>query len=126
MDGIVKQHRRAIFTVPGEMGQERCWGKEVHEIADRRLASCALNTAREFLKARRLNGQEFVEQEGIHVYGPFPSPEMVEAMASAEAMAATPTERNQMTLERAESPSAFSHYLLNASFLVARKGAPKE
>ena len=87
MSVTVKVHRRAMFTVPGEMGQERCWDTEIHQIVDRRLARCALDTAREFLKARRLNGQEFIEREGIHVYGPFPTTQMLAVMASPEAMA---------------------------------------
>lgn len=126
MNAIAKEHRRAIFTVPGDMGRESCWDTEIHQILDGHLSAAMLQGAKQFLRTRALEGDAFVANEGIHVYGPFPSPVMLEAMVSNEVMRVTPTERDQMITERANSTSAFSHYLLNASFLVARKGAPKE
>jgi len=118
--------RRGILTVPGEMS-ERCWGKRIPEIQDKHLRDALLGVAREFIRKRKLEGDEFVERDDIHIYGPFPSMVMLEAMLDSESMAITAAEHNQIVRERGESPDAFAHYLLNANFMVRGESpAPKE
>lgn len=114
------QERRAIITVPAELA-EVCEGKRIAEVNDRHLRRIFLDNAREWIRVKRLEGEEFIEKYDIHVYGPFPSAARLEAMLSSEHMAITPKERDQITLEKGQ----FNHYLLNAGFHVARKGAQK-
>lgn len=114
------QERRAIITVPSELA-EVCEGKRIPEVNSSHLRRVFLDNAREWIRVKRLEGEEFIEKEDIHVYGPFPSVVMLEAMLSSEHMTITPKERDEITLEKGQ----FNHYLLNAAFHVARKGAQK-
>ena len=107
-----------------EMAQEPCWPKRLPEIADPRLSRELHSAASSWLALRTKEGEQYVTRDDIHVYGPFPSMVMLEAMLTNEAMSIGPREREQITLDRADE-EAFAHYLLNANFLVARKGVPE-
>ena len=114
------QERRAILTVPAELA-ETCEGKRIPEVGSRHLQQFLLATAQKWIEVKRLEGEEFIGKHDIHVYGPFPSAAMLEAMLSSEHMMITLKGRDEITLEK----GAFNHYLLNAAFHVTRKGAQK-
>ena len=104
------------------MAQE-CWPKRLREVADP-LGRELWQAASSWLALRTKDGDEFVARDDIHVYGPFPSMLMLEAMLTNEAMAIGPREQEQITLDRADA-NVFAHYLLNANFIVARKSVPE-
>lgn len=111
-----KVERRGIVSVPSEMG-ESCWHTRVDDIAGSHLRRTIKDAAQEFVRVKRTEGEELVDADDIHVYGPFPTPRMIEAMLSKEAMLSG--EQAQTCLDSDPDPQAFSHYLLNANFIAA-------
>ena len=117
--------RRGILTVPGELARESCWGTRIPDVGHKALRRALATVAREFIEVRAKQGEEFVDTDDVHVYGPFPSPAMLMPMIGKEEMLVTQEELRHLTIERVAEPSAFASYLLNAHFLVAHKGAPE-
>lgn len=111
-----KVERRGIVAVPSEMG-EKCWDTRVGDIRGRHLRTVITEASQEFVRVKRTEGEEFVDGDDIHVYGPYPTPNMIEAMLSRESMLSG--EQAQNYLETDPDPRAFSHYLLNANFIAA-------
>ncbi len=111
-----KVERRGIVAVPSEMG-EKCWDTRVDDIKGSHLRSAIKEASQEFVRVKRTEGEEFVDGDDIHVYGPYPTPNMIEAMLSRESMISG--EQAQNYLETDPDPHAFSHYLLNANFIAA-------
>ena len=111
-----KVERRGIVAVPSEMG-EKCWDTRVGDIKGAHLRTVIKEASEEFVRVKRTEGEEFVDGDDIHVYGPYATPNMIEAMLSKEAMLSG--EQAQNYLETDPDPQAFSHYLLNANFIAA-------
>ncbi len=110
-----KVERRGIVCVPSEMG-ERCWDTRVSEVGGH-LGRTLSEASQEFVRTKRLEGEEYVDGDDIHVYGPYPSPNLIESMLSKEAMISG---SEAMTyLDKDPDPTAFSFYLLNANFMAA-------
>lgn len=110
---------RAIITVPGEIGQEECRAKRLRYLETPHLYRILHEAARRWIELRAKEGQQYYDRDDIHVYGPFPSRERLEAYLTTEEMRVTSEQRSALVLEKAESPSAFSLYLLVANFMVA-------
>lgn len=111
-----KVERRGIVTVPSEMG-ERCWAVPVNDISGKHLRRSLTEASQEFVRTKRLEGEEYVDADNIHVYGPYPTPKLIEAMLSKEAML---TGSEAMSyLDKDPDEKAFSFYLLNANFMAA-------
>ena len=110
-----KVERRGIVAVPSEMG-EKCWDTRVDDI-EGHLGRVLKEASEEFVRVKRTEGEELVDEDDIHVYGPYPTPHMIEAMLSRESMLSG--EQAQNYLETDPDPHAFSHYLLNANFIAA-------
>jgi hypothetical protein len=89
----------------------------VDDIAGYHLRRTIQDASQEFVRVKRLEGEEYVDGDDMHVYGPYPTPNLIEAMLSSEAMLSG--EQAQNYLETDPDPQAFSHYLLNANFIAA-------
>ncbi len=111
-----KVERRGIVAVPSEVG-ERCWHTRVDDIREIHLRRILKEASQEFVRVKRTEGEEYVDGDDVHVYGPYPTPNMIEAMLSREAMISG--EQAQNYLDTDPDPRAFSHYLLNANFIAA-------
>ncbi len=111
-----KVERRGIVSVPSEMG-EKCWHTRVDDITGEHLRRTLKEASEEFVRVKRTEGEEYVDGDDMHVYGPYPTPNMIEAMLSREAMISG--EQAQNYLDTDPDPQAFSHYLLNANFIAA-------
>lgn len=114
-----KVERRGIVCVPSEMG-ERCWDTRVSDIGGH-LGRTLSEASQEFVRTKRLEGEEYIDGDDIHVYGPYPSPKLIESMLSKEAMISGSEAMSY--LDKDPDPAAFSFYLLNANFIAAPTGA---
>lgn len=108
-----KVERRGIVSVPSEMGED-CWHTRVNDIRGTHLRRTIAEASQEFVRTKRLEGEQFVDADDIHVYGPFPSMSLIRAMLSGEAML-----HGEQVIDRDPDPKAFSHFLLNANFIAA-------
>lgn len=115
----MKIQRRSIFTVPQEMAQE-CPETPLGQVAGR-LGQSLRQGAGHWIEVRRKEGEDYIDAEDIHVYGPYPSAEMLEALVASEHMAIGQRERAQLV----RGTGAFAHYLLVANFKVGREPAQK-
>ena len=111
-----KVERRGIVAVPSEMGED-CWHTRVDDIAGSHLRRTMMDASQEFVRVKRTEGEEFVDGDEMHIYGPFPTPHLIEAMLSDEAMLSG--SEAQTYLQTDPDPQAFSFYLLNANFIAA-------
>lgn len=111
-----KIERRGIVAVPSDW-KERCWHTRVDDIRGGHLRHAMREASQEFIRVKKTEGEEYVDGDDMHVYGPYPTPNMIEAMLSRESMISG--EQAQNYLETDPDPQAFSHYLLNANFIAA-------
>ena len=115
-----KVERRGIITVPSEMS-EQCWAVPVNDIVGTHLRRSLTEASQEFIKTKRLEGEEYVDGDDIHVYGPYPTPKLIEAMLSKESMISGSEAMSY--LDKDPDENAFSFYLLNANFMAASSDA---
>lgn len=120
----MKVQRRAILTVPGEVGTQRCWATPLGSVAGRYLRAVLVLTANQFIVNKVKEGESYIASDDMHVYGPFPSHEALMTAVTAEEMAGLNDHHEQMVTERDDS-LAFAHYLLVANFQVVEKEKPK-
>ncbi len=106
------EQKRAILTVEHDLS-EKCWGVPVDTVKNRHLREALVETAKEFVRARELHGQRFVETGGIHVYGPFPTAEYLVPLVDHEDLT---TDDHDALVRQRDIEGAFNHYLLNADF----------
>ena len=116
---LVKKERRSVITMPGEI-QENCYpiGKRIRDLQNPILAQAVISVAQQWIEKRAKEGEQYVDSDDIHVYGPFASQDMIPPLLTKADMLITPKEREQIVIERTDEPNAFAHYLLNANFLV--------
>ena len=113
----MKQVRRAILTVPSEYGKERCWGTLIKDVDNRFLRDKLYDTANEWIETRKKEGSDFIDRDNIHIYGPFASYDMMQAMLSSEDFELG---GKALVTEHTDEKSAFSNYLLNAHWTAPR------
>lgn len=112
------------MTYPREIGNQNCWPLRLRDVPGQ-LGRELQSVAHDWIVIRHKEGEEYVPVDDIHVYGPFPSMVRLEAMLTNEHGQIGKVEERQITREVAEE-HVFSHYLLNANFLVASEDASRK
>lgn len=118
--------RRAIITVPGEIGREHSQRppKRVQEIVNPVLRELLLKTAQRFLEVKAAEGETYYAPDDMHVYGPFPTLERLQVMISNEELGALGKDHPAFVIETAEEKGAFANYLLVANFTKKEDAQP--
>ena len=115
----MKRQRRAIVTVPSELVTSRQWGVPVGDIVGM-LGAELRPAAKAFVGNYERAGERFIDQEDVHVYGPFASQHMLYPMLDPDAMTLTEDQAQQLWKETDTSKGAFAHFMLAANFDARR------
>lgn len=114
----MRQERSAIVTLPREYSAD-AWGTPLRYVGDGRLNAALTDAARSFIDVKRKEGEWYYSADDIHVYGPFPSKQLIDAMLTNEDF--TISKYDQTVLARDfDNSMPWVHYLLHATFTVGR------
>lgn len=113
--------KHGIVTVPGEMATLKAPnGMAIDDIPlQHRTLQMKLREVGElFVRRQRVRGLDFLDREDMHVYGPFPSYELRDAMLTPDQLNLPREEVRHLVRERDTSMKAFADYVLVGAFLA--------
>ena len=105
---------RAVITIPSENAREKCSPKRLAEVTDFALSKVFTATCEQWITNVRKQGYDYRAQDDVHVYGPYPSRNRLAPIMDVEMLLSD--DWTPFAVEKDESPSAFSMYMLVANF----------
>ena len=120
----VRVVKHGVVTFPGDMATLQApRGMRVNDIplAHRGLQIELQSVAKLFIQRQEVRGLIFIDHEDIHVYGPFPSYDLRDAMIDIDTLNVPPEQAAGLVKDRATDCKAFADYVLVAAFMAVPK-----
>jgi len=116
--------KHGVVTFPGDMATLQApRGIRINDIplADRGIKIELHSEAKLFIQRQAARDLIFIDHEDIHVYGPFPSYELRDAMICHDTLNIPPEQAASFVRDRATDCKAFADYVLVAAFMAVPK-----